>query len=80
LLERILTLGIDMPDLDRKNELSILELRGEINLLSQKVETLKVNDLAHIQKSVDGIQRILWAVGVIVLGHLGVAVKSTLWG
>tara|TARA_R110000744_G_scaffold127276_3_gene234029 strand:- start:4777 stop:4986 length:210 start_codon:yes stop_codon:yes gene_type:complete len=69
-----------MPDLDRKNELSILELRGEINLLSQKVETLKVNDLAHIQKSVDGIQRILWAVGVIVLGHLGVAVKSTLWG
>ena len=47
-----------MPDLDRKNELSILELRGEINLLSQKVETLKVNDLAHIQKSVDGIQRI----------------------
>jgi|TARA_R110002020_G_scaffold213144_1_gene419855 hypothetical protein len=68
-----------MPDLDRKNELNILELRGEVNLLSQKVETLKVNDLAHIQKSVDGIQRILWAVGVIVLGHLGVAVKSTLW-
>jgi hypothetical protein len=69
-----------MPDLDRKNELSILELRGEVNLLSQKVETLRVNDLAHLQKSVDGIQRVLWAVGAVVLGHLGVAVKTTLWG
>ena len=69
-----------MPDLDRKNELSILELRGEVNLLSQKVETLRVNDLVHLQKSVDGIQKILRAVGVIVLGHLGVAMKGTLWG
>tara|TARA_R100001244_G_scaffold89360_1_gene67950 strand:+ start:284 stop:493 length:210 start_codon:yes stop_codon:yes gene_type:complete len=69
-----------MPDLNRKNELSILELQGEVNLLSQKVETLRVNDLVHLQKSVDGIQKILWAVGVIVLGHLGVAMKGTLWG
>ena len=69
-----------MPDLNRKNELSILELQGEVNLLSQKVGTLRVNDLVHLQKSVDGIQKILWAVGVIVLGHLGVAMKGTLWG
>jgi hypothetical protein len=70
-----------MPeDQSRKNELDILELRGEIRLLSQKLETVKVNDLVHIQKSVDGIQRILWAVGVIVLGHLGVAMKVALWG
>jgi hypothetical protein len=69
-----------MPeDLSRKNELGVLELRGEIKLLGQQIDTIKNNDLSHLQKSVDGVQRVLWTVGVLVLGHLGVAVKSALW-
>ena len=67
-------------DLSRKNELDILELRGEIKLLGQKMDTIKINDLHHLQKSIDGIQRVLWAVGLLVLGHLGVAIKAALWG
>ena len=67
-------------DLSRKNELDILELRGEIKLLGQKMDTIKNNDLHHLQKSIDGIQRGLWAVGLLVLGHLGVAIKAALWG
>jgi len=67
-------------DLSRKNELDILELRGEIKLLGQKMDTIKNNDLHHLQKSIDGIQRVLWAVGLLVLGHLGVAIKAALWG
>jgi len=67
-------------DLVRKNELDILELRGEIKLLLQKLETVKTNDLVHIQRSVDGIQKILWAVGIVVLGHMGIAIKTALWG
>ena len=67
-------------DLSRKNELDILELRGEIKLLGQKMDTIKNNDLHHLQKSIDGIQRVLWAVGWLVLGHLGVAIKAALWG
>ena len=63
----------------QKNELAIIELRGELRLLNQKLETIKTNDLRHIQKSVEGIQRILWAVGLLVLGHLGVAIKVALW-
>jgi hypothetical protein len=70
-----------MPeDLHRKNELDILELRGELKLLSQKIDTIKSNDLYHIQKAVDGVQKVLWAVGLLVLGHVGVAVKTALWG
>ena len=64
----------------RKNELDILKLDGEIKLLAQKLDTIKTNDLYHIQKSVDGIQKVLWAVGLLVLGHLGVAIKIALWG
>ena len=64
----------------RKNELDILEIRGELKLLAQKMHTIKYNDLYHIQKAVDGVQKILWAVGLLVLGHLGVAIKTALWG
>ena len=69
-----------MSELSRQNELDIVELRGEMKLLSQKLDTIKDNDLVHIQKSVDVIQKVLWAVGLLVLGHLGVAIKTALWG
>jgi hypothetical protein len=67
-------------DLDRKNELAITELRGDIRLLGQKLDTLKDNDIAHLQKSLDGVQKVMWTVGVLVLGHLGIAIKAALWG
>jgi hypothetical protein len=67
-------------NLGRKNELEILEIRGNLKLLDQKLDTIKTNDLYHIQKSLDGSQRVMWAVGLMVLGHLGVAIKSALWG
>jgi len=67
-------------DLDRKNELAIIELRGDIRLLGQKLDTIKDNDIVHLQKSIDGVQKVMWTVGVLVLGHLGVAIKTALWG
>ena len=67
-------------NLGRKNEREILQIRGDIRLLDQKLDTIKNNDLAHIQKSVDGFQKVMWAVGLMVLGHLGVAIKTALWG
>ena len=67
-------------NLGRKNEREILEIRGDIRLLDQKLDTIKNNDLAHIQKSLDGFQKVMWAVGLMVLGHLGVAIKPGLWG
>ena len=67
-------------NLGRKNELEIREIRGDLKLLDLKLDTIKTNDLYHIQKSLDGSQRGMWAVGLMVLGHLGVAIKSALWG
>ena len=63
-----------------KNELEIVKIQGELRLLNGKLDTIKNNDLSHIQKSVDTINKILWAVGLVVLGHLGIAVKVALWG
>lgn len=65
-----------MADLDRKNELDIVQIRGDLKLISQKVDALKNNDLHHIQKSIDGINKVLWAVGFLILGQLAVGVRS----
>ena len=67
-------------DYSHKNQLDIQEIRGELKLLDQKLDTIKSNDLYHIQKAIDGIQKIIWAVGLLVLGHLGGSIKTALWG
>ena len=67
-------------DYSHKNQLDIQEIRGELKLLDQKLDTIKSNDLYHIQKAIDGIQKIIWAVGLLVFGHLGVSIKTALWG
>ena len=69
-----------MDSLEHKNELEIVKMQGELRLLNGKLDTIKNNDLAHIQKYVDTINKILWAVGLVVLGHLGIAVQASLWG
>jgi len=51
-----------MEELDRKNELDIVQIRGDLKLIAQKVDSIKKNDLFHIQKSIDGINRVLWGV------------------
>jgi hypothetical protein len=66
--------------LEHKNQIEIVKIQGELRLLNGKLDTIKNNDLSHIQKSVDTINKILWAVGLVVLGHLGIAVKVALWG
>ena len=65
--------------LDRKNQLDIVEVRGDLKLLSERLDVIKNNDLVHIQKGVDGINKILWAVGLLILGQIAFAIKPALW-
>ena len=69
-----------MVELDRKNELDIVQIRGDLKLISQKVDSIKKNDLFHIQKSIDGINRVLWGVGFLIFGQLAVAIRSLFLG
>ena len=69
-----------MNDLDRKNELDIVQIRGDLKLIAQKVDSIKKNDLAHIQRSIDGINKVLWGVGFLILGQLTVAIRSLFLG
>ena len=67
-------------DLDRKNELELVKIQGELKILSERIETKKTNDLHHLQKSLDIITKILWGVGILILGQLAVGVRLALFG
>jgi hypothetical protein len=66
--------------LDRQNELAIVQIRGDLKLIAQKVDDLKNNDLTHIQKSIDNINKILWGVGFLILSQLTVGIRSLFLG
>jgi|TARA_R100001132_G_C3203829_1_gene49939 hypothetical protein len=66
--------------LDRKNELDIVQVRGDLKLIAQKVDNLKNNDLHHIQLSINNINRILLGVGLLILGQLFIAIGTVLVG
>tara|TARA_R110001599_G_scaffold244765_1_gene444806 strand:- start:417 stop:629 length:213 start_codon:yes stop_codon:yes gene_type:complete len=66
--------------LDRKNELELVKIKGDLQLLSERILTLKTNDLHHVQKSLDFITKILWGVGILILGQLAVGVRLALFG
>jgi hypothetical protein len=61
-----------------KNKEDILELKGEVKVLYNKIDTIENNHLAHIQKDIDRILYILSAVGLAVLGELFVILNKVL--
>tara|TARA_R100001443_G_scaffold97845_1_gene104762 strand:- start:53 stop:265 length:213 start_codon:yes stop_codon:yes gene_type:complete len=67
-------------NLDRKNELELVKIQGELKVLSERIETIKSNDLFHLQKSLDLITKILWGVGILILGQLAVGIRLALFG
>ena len=69
-----------MDELSRKNELELVSIKGDLKLLSQKIDVLKTNDIYHLQKSLDTMSRRLWAIGFLILGQIVVALRLTVWG
>jgi|TARA_R100000656_G_scaffold52826_1_gene41890 hypothetical protein len=69
-----------MDDIERKNEIDIVKIRGELKLLAEKIDVIKTNDLYHIQKSVDNVNKILWAVGLLILAQLAIGIKMAIFG
>ena len=69
-----------MEEANIKDKLAIVELRGEIKLLRQEVDTVKNNHIWHLQKSIDGINKVLWTVGFMVLAQFVWVIKTALMG
>tara|TARA_R110001583_G_scaffold24599_1_gene90045 strand:- start:1298 stop:1513 length:216 start_codon:yes stop_codon:yes gene_type:complete len=71
---------MEETNVDIKNKLDIVELRGEIKLLRQEVDTVKNNHIWHLQKSIDGINKVLWTVGFMVLAQFLWVIKTVIMG
>ena len=61
-----------------KTKLEVAEIKGEIKVLYNKIDTIENNHLAHIKKDIDRILYILSAVGLVILGELFVLLNKVL--
>ena len=59
-----------MATQSQKNANEIIKLQGEIKLIHNKISVIKDNHLAHLDKKVDNVYKLLWAVGMISLSSL----------
>ena len=62
----------------RENELAIAEINVEIRLVHERIDTIKNNDLHHIQQSINTITKIIWTIGAMVFSHFLYAIRSLL--
>ena len=61
-----------------RRKLEIADVKSDIRVLAQKVDTIENNHLAHIKKDIDRILYILSAVGLVILGELFVLLNKVL--
>ena len=59
-----------MATQSQKNSLDIIKLQGETKLIHQKIDTIKDNHLAHLEKKVDNVYKLLWLLVTISLSSL----------
>ena len=53
-----------------KYDLEITELKSEIKILSERISIIKDNHLKHIEEKINTINRVMYTIGVMVLGQL----------
>ena len=66
---------VNGSDLNELN-LEVEWVRGDINLIKQSVDTIKDNHLVHLEKKVNGINRVLWTVGILIFTQLVITLKG----
>ena len=69
-----------MTNDEMQNKLEIIEMKGKLKLLHQKIDTIKSNDLVHMEKAINGINKVLWTVGVMVFAQFIWLIKTVLMG
>ena len=59
-----------MSDDISKYDLEITELKSEIKILSERVAIIKDNHLKHIEEKINTIYKVMYTIGIMVLGQL----------
>jgi len=60
--------------------IEVTEVKGDIKLINQDIESIKSNHLAHIQKSISNINKVVWTVGVMIFAELVLLLRHFILG
>ena len=64
----------------QENKEAIIRLEGELKLVHQKSDTIENNHLAHMQKDIDRISKVLYTIGFMILGQVLYTITRALIG
>lgn len=67
-----------MKDVNELN-VEIEKINGNIKLIENSIRTIETNHLAHIQKSIENINRVLWSVGFMLFAQLVLVVRDAIF-
>lgn len=64
-----------MKDVNELN-LEIERIHADIKLIEQSIDTIQHNHLFHIQRDVDRINKVLWAIGFGVFTQFIIVIRD----
>jgi ribosome-interacting GTPase 1 len=56
--------------------IEVERVKGDIRLIRQSIETIETNHLAHIERDIANIRKVIWTVGFMVFGQFIVIIKD----
>lgn len=54
----------------QSNKEAIIEIKGELKLLHQKIDIMKDNHLSHMAQDIDKLTKFVWVVGGTVFAQM----------
>ena len=64
--------------MEQSNKEAIIEIKGELKLINQKMDTLKDNHLWHIEKDIRQLRTFIWFIGSTVFLQMCYLIVRTL--
>jgi hypothetical protein len=64
--------------MEQSNKEMIIEIKGELKLLNQKIDTLKDNHLFHVEKDMRQLKSFVWFIGTTVFLQMCYLIVRTL--
>tara|TARA_E500000318_G_scaffold103953_1_gene109507 strand:- start:1736 stop:1933 length:198 start_codon:yes stop_codon:yes gene_type:complete len=64
--------------MEQSNKEMIIEIKGELKLLNQKIDTLKDNHLFHVEKDMRQLKSFVWFIGTSVFLQMCYLIVRTL--
>ena len=64
-----------MKDINELN-LEIERIHADIKLIEQSISTIQTNHLFHIQRDIDRINKVLWAIGFGVFTQFIIVIRD----